>query len=104
MTAWASAFPVRRFGAAALASGITLIVLHFAFKYRIGPQLERRIDHRLKTGAKLLEESIRLRFVEVLTGKSDVIRDRAKGIAKTGISLLSGRRPIRDEYDDEGDF
>jgi hypothetical protein len=41
---------------------------------------------------------------EALTGKSDVIRDRARDIARSGISLLSGRRPLRDDYDDEGDF
>lgn len=92
------------FAAAALSSLITLVVLHFAFKHRIGPQLEQRIDKRLKDGARLLEESFRQRLMEALTGKSDVIRDRARDIARTGISLLSGRRPLRDDYDDEGDF
>ncbi|MBQ0754351.1 MAG: hypothetical protein KBT87_03735 [Gammaproteobacteria bacterium] len=92
------------FAAAALSSLMTLTILHIAFKYRIGPQIEEKVDRRLKSGAHLLEESIRQRFVDVLNGKSDVIRDRAKGFARTGISLLSGKRPIRDEYDDEGDF
>ncbi|WP_340676384.1 hypothetical protein [Paraperlucidibaca sp.] len=92
------------FAAAILSSSITLLVLHLAFKYRIGPEIEEKIDKRLKSGAHLLEESIRQRFVDVLNGKSDVIRDRAKGFARTGISLLSGKRPIRGEYDDEGDF
>ena len=92
------------FAAAALSSAITLVVLHIAFKYRIGPQLEQRIDQRLKKGARALEEGVRERVLEVLTGNSAVIRDRARDIARTGISLLSGRRPIRDDYDDEGDF
>lgn len=92
------------FAAAGLSSAITLIILHIAFKYRIGPQIEEKIDRRLKSGAHLLEESIRQRFIDVLNGKSDVIRDRAKGIARTGISLLAGKRPIREDYDDEGDF
>ncbi len=92
------------FAAAALSSAITLLVVHVAVKYRIGPDIERRIDQRLKSGAKLLEESFRQRLQDVLSGKSDVIRDRAKDIARSGISLLSGRRPIRDDYDDEGDF
>lgn len=92
------------FGAAMLSSAVTLLIVHVAVKYHIGPDLERRIDQRLKSGAQLLEESFRQRLQDVLSGKSDVIRDRAKGIARTGISLLSGRRPIRDEYDDEGDF
>ena len=92
------------FAAAALSSTLTLIVIHVAFKYRIGPQIELRIDVRLMNGAKLLEESFRQRLMEALTGKSDVIRDRARDIARSGISLLSGRRPLRDDYDDEGDF
>lgn len=92
------------FGAAMLSSAITLLVVHLAVKYRIGPDLEARIDQRLKSGARLLEESLRQRMLDILSGKSDVLRDRAKDIARTGINLFSGRRPIRDDYDDEGDF
>lgn len=89
--------------AAGVSSAITLLVMHLAFRYHIGPEIERKVDLRLKEGAARLEENLRQRFVEALLGKSDVIRDRARDLAKTGISLLSGRRPMRD-YDDEGDF
>jgi len=92
------------FGAALLSSAITLLVMHLAFKYHIGPEIERKVDVRLSEGAAKLEESLRQRLFELLTGKSDLIRDRASALAKSGISLLSGRRSARDTYDDEGDF
>jgi ABC-type transport system involved in cytochrome bd biosynthesis fused ATPase/permease subunit len=88
------------FGAAAMASAITLLVMHLAFKYRIGPEIERKVDRRLAEGAARLEENLRQRFLEAVFGKADVV----KGLAKTGISLLSGRRSARGDYDDEGDF
>jgi ABC-type transport system involved in cytochrome bd biosynthesis fused ATPase/permease subunit len=90
--------------AAAVSSAITLLVMHLAFHYHIGPEIERKVDVRLKEGAARLEENLRQRFVEALLGKSDIIRDRARDLAKTGISLLSGRRSMRGDYDDEGDF
>lgn len=90
--------------AAGVSSAITLLVMHLAFRYHIGPEIERKVDVRLKEGAARLEENLRQRFVEALLGKSDVIRDRARGLAKTGISLLSGRLAARGDYDDEGDF
>ncbi|MDF1629411.1 MAG: hypothetical protein P1U78_06405 [Alcanivoracaceae bacterium] len=89
--------------AAGVSSAITLLVMHLAFRFHIGPEIERKVDVRLKEGAARLEENLRQRLVETLLGKSDVIRDRARDLAKTGISLLSGRRSMRD-YDDEGDF
>lgn len=91
-------------GAALLSSAVTLLVLHLAFKYRIGPELEHRIDLRLKKSAQLIQEGFRERLGEVLSGKSDVIRERARDLARTGIGLLAGRRAGREEYDDEGDF
>lgn len=89
---------------AVLSSLLTLLVLHLAFKYHIGPEIERKVDHRLKQGATQLEERIRKRFIEVLTGKSDVLRKGARDLARSGMGLLSGRRPLRDEYDDESDY
>jgi ABC-type transport system involved in cytochrome bd biosynthesis fused ATPase/permease subunit len=91
--------------AAGLSSLITLLVMHLAFKYRIGPEIERKVDVRLSEGATRLEENLRQRFLEAVFGKSDLIQKRARDIARTGISLLAGRRSAtRDDYDDEGDF
>lgn len=92
------------FGAAALSSAMTLIIVHVAFKYHIGPQIENKIDQRLKSSAQLLEESIRQRFVDVLSEKSGALRGHAKGFARTGISLLSGKRSSRDDDDNEAGF
>ena len=92
------------FAAAMLSSLITLLVMHLAFKYKVGPEIERKVDRRLSEGAARLEENLRQRIVEALFGKSDIIRERARDIAKTGISLLAGRRKARGDYDDEGDF
>ena len=92
------------FAAAALASVMTLLVMHLAFKYKVGPEIERKVDRRLSEGAARLEENLRQRIVEAVFGKSDIIRERARDIAKTGISLLAGRRQTRADYDDEGDF
>lgn len=92
------------FAAAMLSSVITLLVMHLAFKYKVGPEIERKVDRRLSEGAARLEENLRQRIVEAVFGKSDIIRERARDIAKTGISLLAGRRQTRADYDDEGDF
>lgn len=92
------------FAAAALSSAITLLIMHLAFRYRIGPEIERKVDRRLQQGAARLEEALRQRFTEALFGKSDVIRERARDIAKSGFSLFSGKRALREDYDDEGDF
>ncbi|HEY9118707.1 MAG TPA: hypothetical protein VIN33_03065 [Marinobacter sp.] len=92
------------FAAAMLSSLITLLVMHLAFKYKVGPEIERKVDRRLTEGAARLEENLRQRIVEAVFGKSDIIRERARDIAKTGISLLAGRRQARGDYDDEGDF
>lgn len=92
------------FAAAALSSAITLLIMHVAFKYRIGPEIERKVDRRLSQGAARLEEALRQRFSEAVFGKSEVIRDRARDIAKSGFSLFSGKRALREDYDDEGDF
>ena len=92
------------FAAALLSSLITLLVMHLAFKYKVGPEIERKVDRRLSEGAARLEENLRQRIVEAVFGKSDIIRERARDIAKTGISLLAGRRQTRADYDDEGDF
>ncbi len=92
------------FAAAILSSLITLLVMHLAFKYKVGPEIERKVDRRLSEGAARLEENLRQRIVEAVFGKSDIIRERARDIAKTGISLLAGRRQTRGDYDDEGDF
>lgn len=87
-----------------VSASLTLLVLHLAFKYHIGPEIERKVDRRLKKGASQLEERLRKRFIEALTGKSDVIVERARGLAKSGMGLLAGRRPLRDDYDDESDY
>lgn len=91
-------------GTAVICATLVLLVLHLAFKHHIGPEIERKVDRRLKQGAAQLEERIRGRFIEVLTGKSDVLRKGARDIARTGIGLLAGRRPLRDDYDDESDY
>lgn len=92
-------------GAALLSSAVTLLVVFVVFHFWIGPRLERRIDQRLKRGAEELEERMRRRFLDMLGGKSgEVIRERARDLARTGMGILSGRRPVRDQYDDEDDY
>lgn len=86
------------FAAAALSSAITLLVAHLAFRYHIAPQIEHKVDVRLKEGAARLEERLRQRFAEVLLGKpSEAIRDLAKNSLN---SLLSGRRSSASREDE----
>lgn len=85
------------FAAAMAASAITLIVVGLVVKFYLGPRLERKIDHRLQVGAEQLEERIRKRLLDLLTGRSrEVIRDSARGLAR---GLLGNAR--RDDEDDD---
>ena len=85
------------FAAAGLSSLLTLLVLAIAFRFYIGPRLERKIDRRLQQGAEQLEERLRKRLLDLLTGRSrEVIRDRAFDVAR-GIGLIGGRRPREDD-------
>ena len=77
------------FGTAILSSVLTLVVMHLVFTYHITPDIERNVYRRLDAGAAQLEEKLRRRFAEALAGQTAVLRDRARGIAKTGIDILS---------------
>lgn len=91
--------------AAGLSSLFTLLVIWVAVHFWIGPQLERRIDDRMQKGADALEERIRGRFLELLGGKSrEVIRERARDLARTGMGIFAGRRSTGDDVDDEDGF
>lgn len=91
--------------AAGLSSLITLLLVWVAVHFWIGPQLEHRIDERIRKGADILEERIRGRFLELLGGKSrEAIRERARDLARTGMGIFAGRRSTDENIDDEDDF
>ncbi|MAX56426.1 MAG: hypothetical protein CL537_13115 [Alcanivoracaceae bacterium] len=88
------------FAAAVASSLLTLLVLGLVGHFILGPRIERKIDRRLEEGADRLEERLRKRFVDLLTGRSrEVIRDRAMDLAR-GVGLIGGRRPNRDDDDE----
>lgn len=90
------------FAAAGASSLLTLIVVVLLGHFVVGPRVERKIDRRLEEGAQRLEENLRRRIVDLLTGKSrEVIRDRARDLAR-GIGLIGGarRNPLDDSEDD----
>lgn len=79
--------------AALLSSLITMVVLALVFHFYLGPKLERRLEDRFQRGAEQLEERLRKRLLDLLTGKSrEVIRDTAFDVAR-GFGLIGGRRP-----------
>lgn len=78
-------------GAALFSSALTLTVLWAAFRFHYGPELERRLDERMRTGVQLIQEGIRER-----------LRERARDLARTGIGILGVRRNARDCDDDHG--
>lgn len=87
------------FAAAAGSSLLTLILLGVIGHFWLGPRLERKVDRRLEEGAARLEERLRQRFMELLTGRSrEVIRERARDLAR-GVGLISGRRGATDKDD-----
>ncbi|EKF75296.1 hypothetical protein A11A3_04930 [Alcanivorax hongdengensis A-11-3] len=87
------------FAAAGASSLLTLLILALVGRFYLGPRIEKKIDRRLEEGADQLEERLRKRFVDLLTGRSrEVIRDRARDLAR-GMGLIGGNR--RDREDDE---
>lgn len=94
------------FGAAVLSSALTLLVVWIAVHFHIGPDIERRIDERVQRGADAVEERIRGRFLELLGGgrSREVIRERARDLARTGMGIFGGRRSEGGFTDDEDDF
>ena len=91
------------FAAAAGSSLLTLILLGIIGHFWLAPRVERKIDRRLEEGAAQLEERLRQRFLDLLTGRSrDVIRDRARDLAR-GVGLISGRRQGASDKDDTGE-
>ncbi|MZR62105.1 hypothetical protein [Alcanivorax sp. DP30] len=92
------------FAAAGASSLLTLILVAVLGHFVVGPRVERKIDVRLEEGAQRLEENLRKRFVDLLTGRSrEVIRDRARDLAR-GMGLIGGvRRSSLDESDDDVD-
>ncbi|MGB2248381.1 MAG: hypothetical protein ACPH3N_11955 [Alcanivorax sediminis] len=92
------------FAAAGASSLFTLILVAILGHYVVGPRVERKIDVRLEQGAQRLEENLRKRFVDLLTGRSrEVIRDRARDLAR-GMGLIGGaRRSSLDDPEDDQD-
>ncbi|MED5389260.1 MAG: hypothetical protein VX793_10440 [Pseudomonadota bacterium] len=89
------------FAAAGASSLITLIVLGLIGHFYLGPRIERKIDRRLEEGAAQLEERLRKRIVDLLTGRSrEVIRNSARDLAR-GMGLIGNRR--QDEDDNPGE-
>ena len=82
---------------AVLSSVFTLVMLLLAYKYKIGPEIEKKVEGQLKKSVNIMEERIRKRMIEVLSGKSEVLVDRARGLAKTGISLFASGPTQRGE-------
>lgn len=91
------------FAAAGASSLLTLILVGILGHFVVAPRVERKIDVRLEEGAQRLEENLRKRFVDLLTGRSrEVIRDRARDLAR-GMGLIGGsRRPGQDDPDGDG--
>tara|TARA_B100000676_G_C18051449_1_gene831457 strand:- start:92 stop:409 length:318 start_codon:yes stop_codon:yes gene_type:complete len=88
------------FAAAGASSLLTLIILGLIGHFYLGPRIERKIDRRLEEGANQLEERLRKRIVDLLTGRSrDVIRNSARDLAR-GMGLIGTRR--QDDDDDPG--
>jgi hypothetical protein len=73
------------------------VVLGLIGHFYLGPKIERKVDRRLEDGANQLEERLRKRFVDLLTGRSrDVIRNGARDLAR-GMGLIGNRRPDEDD-------
>lgn len=89
------------FAAAGASSLLTLILLGLIGHFYLGPRIERKVDRRLEEGANRLEERLRKRIVDLLTGRSrEVIRNSARDLAR-GMGLIGSRRP--DDDDDRGE-
>ncbi len=85
------------FAAAGASSLLTLVVLGLIGHFYLGPKIERKVDRRLEDGANQLEERLRKRFVDLLTGRSrDVIRNGARDLARV-MGLIGNRRPDEDD-------
>ena len=86
------------FAAAGASSLLTLILMGLIGHFYLGPKIERKVDRRLEEGANQLEERLRKRIVDLLTGRSrEVIRNSARDLAR-GMGLIGNRRP--DDNDD----
>jgi ABC-type transport system involved in cytochrome bd biosynthesis fused ATPase/permease subunit len=92
------------FAAAGASSVLTLILVAILGHYVVAPRVERKIDRRLEEGAQRLEENLRKRFMDLLTGRPrEVLRDRTRDLAR-GMGLIGGaRRPPPDDPDDDLD-
>lgn len=92
-------------GAALLSSLVTLLVIWAVMHFRVGPELERRLDERMREAADAIEQRIRERLLGPLGGRSgEVLRERARDLARTGIGIFGGRRPPGESDDSEDDF
>lgn len=85
------------FAAAGISSLLTLIVLGLIGRFYLGPRIERKIDRRFEEGANQLEERLRKRIVDLLTGRSrEAIRNSARDLAR-GMGLIGARRQDDDD-------
>lgn len=89
-------------GAAGLSSLVTLLVLWAVFHFHIGPSLDERLDQRMREAADTIEQRIRERLLGPLAGKSgEVIRERARGLARTGMGIFAGRRSSGETWEED---
>lgn len=82
-------------GAALLSSAITLVVVFLVVHFYSAPRLEQKVDDRLQQGAADLEERLRQRVLNLLTG-GKAVKDLARGIG-----LFGARQNGRDLPSDE---
>lgn len=81
-------------GAALLSSAITLVIVFLVVHFYSAPRLEQKVDDRLKQGAADLEERLRQRVLNMMTG-GRAVRDIARGMG------LFGARPGSRENDSD---
>jgi hypothetical protein len=82
-------------GAALLSSAITLTVVFLVVHFYSAPRLEQKVDDRLQQGAADLEERLRQRVLNLVTG-GKAVKDLARGIG-----LFGARQNNRDLADDD---
>ena len=77
-------------GAALISSAITLLVVFLVVHFHVAPRLEERVEQRLQQGAADLEERLRQRVLNMVTG-GRAVKDLARGMG-----LFSSRPPPED--------
>lgn len=78
-------------GAALVSSAVTLVVVFLVVHFYSAPRLEQKVDARLQQGAAELEERLRQRVLNLLSG-GRAVKDLARGMG-----LFGGRPSPRDD-------